>query len=101
MSVSFLLRPNNLTLHASVLQLQGTTQSANLTAPIVVNSDVVCPNLNSELWSGVWGLSGNLTVGDILICSNTITRTFERLPVGVDGSVLTANSLSSLGVSWL
>lgn len=91
-----------LTLHGSVLELQGLTQSSNLTAPLVVASDIMCANLNAELWNGcIIDDVANLAVGDILVCSNVITRTFVRLPIGADGSVLTCNSAVSLGIEWV
>jgi len=99
MSLNALLFQNNLRLNAGTINLNAVAQGGNLAAPIVTNSNVVCENLNAELWSGTWNDICN--VGDLLVCSNAITQTFTLLPIGIDGSVLTANSLASTGISWI
>lgn len=100
MSLNALLFKNNLRLNCGTLHLNGTAPGDIKIAPFNVSSNITCANLNAEIWNGKW-INGSCQVGDMLVCSNAITQTFELLPIGIDGSVLTANSLSDLGVSWI
>lgn len=100
MSLNALLYPNGLKLNASVMHLQGLASGGVKTAPLLIDSNVVCANLNADIWNGKY-INGNLTIGDILVCSNVTTKMFTRLPIGANGTVLTANSAATLGLNWV
>ena len=99
MSLNGLLYRNNLDINGRTLYLKGKTPQGNIIAPVICDSNIACANLNAEIWDGKW-INGTCQVGDLLVCSNAVTQTFTLLPVGANGTVLTANSLSSSGVSW-
>jgi len=100
MSLNALLFQNNLSLNCNTLRIDGSVSGGTKTAPLIINSNIACDNLNSQYWSGQW-INDQLAIGDILVCSNVTTNQFVRLPVGANGTVLTANSLASLGINWV
>ena len=99
MSLNALLFPNGMKLNAGIIELQGLASGSVKTAPLIINSNVVCANLHSEIWNGKY-INETVAVGDLLVCSNSITQTFTRLPIGSNGQVLTANSAATLGLNW-